>query len=139
MNVYNNNIGQRFTMLRAALHEKSQRLMAEKLKVSHVTMYNIESGKTQPSLEVINRLCSLYTKINKYWLIDGFGDMFTKQDNSMLSQKNIKNINSTEQNNEIKGGTYDSVSLENDFLAKENKYLKKILQLTEEVDNLKKP
>ncbi|HNV92638.1 MAG TPA: XRE family transcriptional regulator [Candidatus Cloacimonas sp.] len=67
-------IGQRIKQIRTALGIKQVEL-AKVLKMNPSAVSQIESGRTNPSLETLSELGKIYN-INLHWLITGTGEMF---------------------------------------------------------------
>jgi SOS-response transcriptional repressor LexA len=67
-------IGQRIKQIRTALGIKQVEL-AKVLKMNPSAVSQIESGRTNPSLETLSELGKIYN-INLLWLITGTGEMF---------------------------------------------------------------
>lgn len=60
----------------------TQDSLAKTIGVSRGVIFNLEKNKTEPQAIVINAICQTL-KIDKDWLINGFGEM---EDNSNASQ-----------------------------------------------------
>ena len=67
-------IGQRIKQIRTSLVIKQVEL-AKVLKMNPSAVSQIESGRTNPSLETLSELGKIYN-INLHWLITGTGEMF---------------------------------------------------------------
>jgi SOS-response transcriptional repressor LexA len=67
-------IGERIKKLRITLHLK-QVDMAKALKLNPSAISQVESGRTNPSLETISEIGNLYN-VDLHWLITGEGKMF---------------------------------------------------------------
>ncbi len=67
-------IGQRIKQIRTALGIKQIEL-AKVLKMNPSAVSQMESGRTNPSLETLSELGKIYN-INLHWLITGTGEMF---------------------------------------------------------------
>ncbi len=69
-------IGERIKQVRKALHIK-QIEMAKVLNLNPSAISQMESGRTNPSLETISEIGKHY-KVDLHWLITGAGQMFNK-------------------------------------------------------------
>lgn len=65
-----------------ALMEKLQlspAKFADAIGINRSTISGIKSGRTQPTLQLLEKLHNAYPEVNVYWLLSGVGEVFNSQ------------------------------------------------------------
>ena len=63
----------------------SQRIFAEKLGITDSGLSNLESGKRNITEQMIISICREFN-VNRIWLVEGVGDMFTNLPETILDE-----------------------------------------------------
>ncbi len=63
----------------------SQRVFAEKLGITDSGLSNLESGKRNLTEQMIISICREFN-VNRAWLVEGVGDMFTNLPETILDE-----------------------------------------------------
>ncbi len=62
--------------------------LADNIGVNRATISHILSGRNKPSIDMLEKILSIYPNLNLNWLITGFGTMHINE-----STREIKEIN----------------------------------------------
>ena len=89
-------IGNRIYFLRKQLN-LSQRAFGEKIGIKKASMSSIEKNKSNPSTQTIKLICIEFN-VSYDWLVDGVGDIFIENNDSIELLKNDYDL----EDNEIK-------------------------------------
>ena len=67
--------------------------LADNIGVTRATISHILSGRNKPSIDFLQKLLSVFPKLNSNWLITGIGYMNTDDfDNATKSSKSIDKV-----------------------------------------------
>jgi transcriptional regulator with XRE-family HTH domain len=67
--------------------------LADNICVARATVSHILSGRNKPSIDLLQKLLSVYPKLNSNWLITGIGYMnTTKEVREVRSSKSIDRV-----------------------------------------------
>ncbi|MGM9805234.1 MAG: helix-turn-helix domain-containing protein [Candidatus Aphodosoma sp.] len=97
-----------------ALMEKLQlspAKFADAIGINRSTISGIKSGRTQPTLQLLEKLHNAYPEVNVYWLLYGVGEVF----NSQVGHSSMSFDNRTSSNGDNK--IINAQLLDNDNIA----------------------
>lgn len=86
-------VNERIRAVRKAIG-KNQEEFAKSLGVSGGSIAQIETNKHNASMQTINTICITYG-VNKEWLLDGVGEMFSNHEDSELAKVSATMMNPT--------------------------------------------
>ena len=66
------------------MQRSTQQDFADQLKIAPATLSSIFTGRTRPTLAIVDAIKSRYPQISTDWLMFGKGDMLVKQDACLL-------------------------------------------------------
>lgn len=69
--------------------ELSQKVFAEKLGITDSGLSNLESGKRNITEQMLISICREF-HVNRAWLVDGVGEMFTNLPDTILNELAIQ-------------------------------------------------
>lgn len=127
--------GKQIKVLRKKL-KLTQGEMADRLKVSNITISRYESGKMTPAVDVISKIIDTFN-INANWLFTGKGDIFNTTDNNTCDDSN--NTSNPDIQQELISCQKELIQLrqQNSSLKEENKDLNtKIKEKLEKIIDL---
>lgn len=59
---------------------------ADNIGINRSTISGIKSGRTQPTLQLFEKIHNTYPEVNLYWLLSGEGEVFASQPNILEHQ-----------------------------------------------------
>lgn len=111
-------VNQRIKMLRSHLGI-SQNDFGNKVKVSSVTIYQIENEASKPSSKTIQKIIEK-TGVNRDWLLHGKGEL--------VIDENVR-VEDSENKTSWSSRAYEAVKSKNEHLENEVKYLREMLRM----------
>lgn len=68
-------ISERIKLLRTSL-KKTQKEFSDDLEINQSNISSIEGGRSMPSIEIAEKITSVFPNVNPSWLLTGEGEMF---------------------------------------------------------------
>lgn len=69
---------------------KNQSSFAESIGYSQTSVYNTINDKTKPGSEMLAKILEIYPAVNEKWLVQGEGEMFSKDARTETSNRQVE-------------------------------------------------